>query len=114
MTVEAEIAAGAPAMNGSSGIEPHSRKARNVVSAARAGERVIGGSPCSSVIIVSIQRSRVPVMTSTALSSASPEKPLASKIWRISSRSPSGANSTCRSSMRRTCSYSSISALVPK
>src|SRR5262245_39764172 len=80
MRVETEIAAGAPAMNGSSGIEPHSRKARNVISAARAGERVIGGSPCSSVIIVSIQRSRVPVMTSTALSIASPEKPLASKI----------------------------------
>ena len=80
MIVETEIAAGMPAMNGSSGIAPHSRKAREVISAARTGDRAIGGSPCSSVIIVSIQRSRVPVMTSTALSSASPEKPLASKI----------------------------------
>ena len=40
MTVEAEIAAGAPAMKGSSGTAPQSTKARKVMSAARTGERV--------------------------------------------------------------------------
>jgi len=42
-----------------------------------AGERLIGGRPCSSVIMVSIQRPFSSVMTLTALSSASPSKPLA-------------------------------------
>ena len=58
MTVEASIVAGSPSTKGMSGIEPQTMKARKVVSAARPGERLIGGRPCSSVIMVSIQRSR--------------------------------------------------------
>ena len=57
MTVEASIVAGRPRTKGMRGIEPQTIKARKVNSAAFQGERLIGGSPCSSVIMVSIQRS---------------------------------------------------------
>src|SRR6185312_2037590 len=77
ITVEAQIVSGAPNTKGSKGTEPQTRKAKKVVTAALPGERLIGGRPCSSVIMVSIQRSRWPVITSTALSSAWPSKPLA-------------------------------------
>ena len=71
------IEAGAPAMKGSSGTDPQTMKARKVIAAALPGERLIGGNPRSSVITVSTQRLRVAVMTSMAVSSASPLKPLA-------------------------------------
>src|SRR6476660_203960 len=56
MAVEATIVAGKPRTNGTSGIEPQTMKARKVMKAAFPGERLIGGRPCSSVIMVSIQR----------------------------------------------------------
>lgn len=49
IAVKVQIEAGAPAMNGRSGIEPPTMKAKKVMIAALAGEREIGGSPCSSV-----------------------------------------------------------------
>jgi hypothetical protein len=66
ISVEVQREAGAPATNGSSGIAPQRIKARNVIAAALAGERLTGGRPCSSVIMVSIQRWRLAVITSTA------------------------------------------------
>jgi hypothetical protein len=54
IVVEAQIEAGAPAMKGRSGTEPRRIKARKVMIAALPGERLTRGSPCSSVIIVSI------------------------------------------------------------
>src|SRR4029078_2516817 len=71
MIVEASMGAGSPRTKGSNGSEPQETKARKVINAAFPGERLIGGRPCSSVIMVSIQRSRWPVNTLTALSSAS-------------------------------------------
>jgi hypothetical protein len=53
ISVEIHREAGAPAMKGSSGIDPQRRKARNVIVAALAGERLTPGRPCSSVIMVS-------------------------------------------------------------
>ena len=77
MIVEAWMVAGSPRTKGSNGIDPQTMKARKVINAAFPGERLIGGRPCSSVIMVSIQRPFSSVMTLTALSSASPSKPLA-------------------------------------
>ena len=77
ISVEAWMVAGSPRTKGRSGIDPQAMKERKVVSAAFPGERLIGGRPCSSVIMVSIQRPFSSVMTLTALSSASPSKPLA-------------------------------------
>ncbi len=91
---------------------PQTTKAAKVAAAARTGVRATGCSPCSSAIMVSIQRSRSAVITSTAGSSASPENPLARRIWRTSSRSPSGTASMCRSSMARSVAYSSASVRV--
>src|SRR4029077_3523921 len=76
MAVETVIDAGVPSTKGKRGTEPQTTKARKVVEAALAEDRLMGGSPCSSVIMVSIQRSRLAVMTLTAASSASPSKPL--------------------------------------
>ena len=58
MTVEASIVAGKPRTKGMSGIEPQTMKGEEGQQCRFSGERLIGGSPCSSVIMVSIQRSR--------------------------------------------------------
>ena len=51
------------------------RNAANVLSAAFQGARSVFGWPYSSAIIVSIQRPRLAVITATARSRSSPQKP---------------------------------------
>ena len=97
-----------------SGTNPQITKAEKVTIAAVQGDRVTGERWCSSTSMVRAQRSLSAVMASTALSSVSPLKPLAAKICRISSRSPSGSAAMCRRSMASTRAASSFSALVPE
>ena len=90
---------------------------RNATRVARADLMADGGwrgSPCSSWIMVSTQRFLSEVMVSTTCSRVSPSKPLALKIWRISSRSPSGWFSISSSSSRRYFLADWFSARVPE
>src|SRR5262249_38295815 len=79
-----------PIRKGSKGTRPQSANALNVVNAAVHADRGSSGKPYSSVNIVRTQRSGSEVIKATMRSRSSPAKPFAAKIWRISSRSPSG------------------------
>src|SRR4051812_24686180 len=76
-TVDRYIGAGRPATRGSSGTDPQIRKARKVLAAALSGDRRASGRPYSSRSIVSTQRWRSAVMTSTTFSRRLPWNPLA-------------------------------------
>jgi PAS domain S-box-containing protein len=85
-----------------SGTRPASMKASNVVMPARTGRGVSSGSPSASVIMVSIQRSRSRVITSTISSRTSPSKPFAAEYRpRLGSRwRPCRVRLQSRASMR--------------
>jgi hypothetical protein len=78
--------------NTARGRKPMVRNAVRVARAARYSFGSVEPNPSSSLIIVSAQSAGSEVITSTTRSSSSPPKPFAAKIWRISSRSPSGTS----------------------
>ena len=82
--------------------------------AALPGERLINGSPCSSVIMVSIQRSRLAVITSTALFERFPSESLGLEDLADLLALAFGRERDMALLHRRTFSYSSTSAFVPE
>src|SRR6185436_16333806 len=103
-----------PMKYGIRGARPQIAKALNVDPAANHGERAAWGNPYSSLNIVVTQRSGSEVISSTTRSRSAPSNPFAAKIWRTSSRSPSGAISMWLCSMAASRRISSCSALVPR